>query len=107
MALVSNESQMFNFTQVRVQLAQSISNKSQYRTDHNFCQTRMIVAASRNQQIQYFCPFCIFVTFYDLSQPAGNCFDDFNGCRTAYIALLVQLVCNICGQIGGSNNMAL
>ena len=66
----------------------------------------MIVAASRNLKNRYFCPFCIIVIFNDLSQPAGNCFDDFNGCRTAYIALLIQLVCNICGQIGGSNNMA-
>ena len=56
----------------------------------------MIVAASRNLKIRYFCPLLIFNIFSDLSQPAGT--NDFYGCRTAYNALSVQLVCDICRQ---------
>lgn len=46
------------------------------------------------------------INVHGLLQPAGNCSDDFNGCRTFYIAVLVQLIGDLCGEVDSANHMA-
>ena len=43
------------------------------------------------------------INVHGLLQPAGNCLDDFNGCRTFYIAVLVQLIGDFCGEVDSAN----
>ena len=65
----------------------------------------MIVAGSQSKKIHLFCQIRFNITFNDLSQPAGNYLHDFHMTLSYIALLLVQRVCDICGQIDGSYNM--